>query len=250
MRTMTSVLMIVFFLSSCGKKPSGIDYSNRNQADSLTMDSIAADSSRFLIAELPVYFDSTDYLIHPIGLISLNESKAKRILKGASYSGSDYSDNEFSVDSYRTDCFSGNIMNLVFEDLKTHKQTLLTDKVLNITEVEYLRELSKKTEHHYILYSVIDNDMNKDSKLDYNDIHSLYISEIDGSNFKKITNNAHQYDGGKLIVQDLKYYFRTIEDTDKNGDLTKVDTYHYYYIDFTKDGYKVSEYYPLKLIMK
>ena len=71
MRTLTSILMIVLTLLSCGKQQPKIDYNSQNQSDSLTMDNIAADTSKILIAELPVYFDSTDYLIHPIGLINL-----------------------------------------------------------------------------------------------------------------------------------------------------------------------------------
>jgi len=250
MRTLTSILMIVLTLLSCGKQQPKIDYNSQNQSDSLTMDNIAADTSKILIAELPVYFDSTDYLIHPIGLINLNESEGKRFLEIGSYSGSDYSNSGFSVDSYSEDFFSGNIANLVFEDLKTHNQILLTDKVLNITDVQYLRDLSKKINRHYILYSVIDKDMNFDKNLDYQDITSLYISKIDGTNFKKITNNFHQYIGGKMIIQDLKFYFRTIEDIDKDGNFTKVDKYHYFYIDFANDDYILIEYNPFKLIIK
>ena len=250
MRTLTSILMIVAILSSCGRKQSGIDYNNESQTGSLTIDSIVADTSKILIAELPVYFDSTDFLIHPIGLISLNERAGKRILKIGSYSDSDYLNSGFSVGSYREDYFSGNVTNLVFEDLKTHNQKLLTDKVLNITDVQYLRDLSNKIKRHYILYSVIDKDMNHNGKLDFQDINSLYISKIDGSNFKKVTNNFHEYTGGKLIIRDLKYYFRTIEDIDKDGDFTKNDKYHYYYIDFANDDYKIIEYNLLKLIMK
>jgi hypothetical protein len=242
--------MIVLILSSCGKRQPRIDYNNPNITDSLTMDSLVADTSKVLIAELPVYFDSTDFLIHPVGLVSLNETDDKRILKIDSYSGSDYSNSGFSVNTYKDDYFSGNITNLVFEDLKTHNQTLLTDKVLNITHVQYLRDLSKKIKRHYILYTVIDKDMNNDKRLDYQDINSLYISKIDGSNFKKVTENFHEYNSGKLIIQDLKYYFRTIEDIDKDGDFTKVDKYHYYYIDFANDDYRIIEYNPLKQIIK
>jgi hypothetical protein len=250
MRTLLSTLGIILILSSCGKRQPKIAYNNQNRADSLTMDSIVSDTSKILIAELPVYFDSTDFLIHPIELVSLNDWDSKRKLKIGSYSDRDYSNSGFSVDSYRKDYFSGNITNLVFENLKNRNQHLLTDKVLNITYVQYLRDLSKKINRHYILYSVIDKDLNHDGKLDYQDINSLYISKLDGTDFIKITNNFHEYNGGKLIIQDLKYYFRTIEDTNKDGLFNKVDKYHYYYIDFSNDPYKIIEYNPLKLIMK
>lgn len=248
MRTILSSVFFAIILSSCGDKQPKIDYTNQNQSDSLTMDSIVADTTKILIAELPVYFDSTEYLVHPIGFISINERESKRILKMGSYSDMDYSNSEFSIESYREDYFSGNITNLVFENIRTKNQTLLTDKALNINYVQYLRDLSKKIKRHYILYSVIDMDVNHDGNLDSQDINAMYISDLDGTNFTKITENFHEYNGGKMIIQDLKYYFRTIEDYNKDGVFNKVDKYHYYYIDFSNDSYKVVEYNPLQMI--
>ena len=250
MRKFTNLLIIVLILSSCGKKQPGTNDNNQDQSGTLTMNTIAADTSKILIAELPVYFDSTDYIIHPIGLISLDAREKRWDLKMSSLSKSDYSGSGFEVNSYREDYFSGNVANLVFENLNTRNQTLLTEKFLNITHVQYLRDLSKKINRHYILYSVIDKDMNHDGKYDYNDISSLYISRVDGTDFRKITKNFHHYNGGKLILQDLKYYFITIEDIDKDGNFTKADALHYYYIDFAKSDYKITEYDPLKLITK
>ncbi len=250
MRTLFTILGIVLIFVSCGKRQPKIDYNKESSTDSLTMDSIVADTSKILVAELPVYFDSTEYLIHPIGLISLNDWGNKRMIKSGSYSGSDYSNNEFSVESYREDNFSGNITNIVFENLKDRSQRLLTNKVLNISYVQYLRNLSKKINRHFILYSVIDKDYNHDGKLDYRDISSLYISKLDGTNFEKITKNFHDYIDGKLIIQDLKYYYRTIEDINRDGLFDAKDRYHYYYIDFSNDPYKIVEYNPLRLIEK
>jgi len=250
MRTLTSILMIVLILSSCDKRPLKNDHDKQNQADSLTMDSIACDTSKILIAELPEYFDSTEYLIYPIGFINRTETESKRNLEIGAYSDRDYSNSGFSIDSQREDYFSGNVTNLVFENIKNHNQTLLTEKVLNITSVQYLRKLSKKINRHYILYTVKDKDMNHDSKLDYQDINSLYISRVDGSEFKKITNNSHQYSGGEMIIENLRYYFRTIEDINRDGAFTQADKYHYFYIDFANDDYKIVEHNPLKLIIK
>jgi hypothetical protein len=249
MRTLLSVFGIMLILSSCGKRQPKIDYSNRNQNDSLTMANIVNDTSKVLIAELPIYFDSTEYLIYPVGFVNLNDRENKGILKG-SYSSSDYSNSEFSVESNSNDYFSGSITNLVFENLKSRNQRLLTRKMVCITNVQYLRNLSKKIKRNYLLYSVIDKDLNHDEKLDYQDIESLYISKIDGSDFKKITIDYYDYKDGELIIQDLKYFYRTIEDTNKDGSFDKKDKYHYYFIDFANESYKVIEYDPLKLITK
>lgn len=247
MRTLLSILGIMLILSSCEKRQPRIDYSN--QKDSLTIRNLVNDTSKVLIAELPIYFDSTDYLIHPIGFVSLSDRVNNGILKG-SYSSGDYSNSEFLIESNSNDYFSGSITNLVFEELKSRTQRLLTGKMVCITNVQYLRNLSKKINRQYLLYSVIDKDLNHDGKLDYPDIVSLYVSKIDGSDFKKITIDYHEYKGGELIIQDLKYFFRTIEDTNKDGSFDKKDKYHYYFIDFTNESYKVIEYDPLKLMTK
>jgi hypothetical protein len=250
MRTLLIIWGIVLILSSCEKRQPKIDYSSQNQKDSLTMGNIVNDTSKVLISELPIYFDSTDYLIHPVGFVSLSDRENKGILKTGSFSSRDYSNNDFSVESSHNDFFSGSITNLVFEELKSRNQRLLTGKMVCITNVQYLRDLSKKIKRQYLLYSVIDKDLNHDGELNYQDIGSLYISKIDGSDFKKITIDYHEYKGGELIIQDLKYFYRTIEDTNKDGSFDKKDKYHYYFIDFANESYKVIEYNPLKLITK
>lgn len=248
MRKLITILGIVLIFVSCGTKQAKIDYDKENKADSITIESILADTSKTLVAELPVYFDSTDYLIHPIGLISRDDWGNKKLINRDSYYSSDYSNQEFYVDNYSQDYFSGNITNIVFENLKDRKQSLLTDKVINISYVQYLRDLSKKINRHYILYSAVDKDYNHDGKLDYQDVNSLYISRLDGTNFEKITKNFHNYNDGKLIIQDLKYYYRTTEDINRDGLFDKKDKYHYYFIDFSGDPYKIVEYNPIRLI--
>lgn len=248
--TSVIILGILLILSSCESRQPKIDYNDKNQKDSLSMSSVANDTSKVLVAELPISFDSTDYLMHPIGFIRLDDRENRGILKSGSYSSSGYSGNDFSVESNRNDYFSGTITNLVFEDLRTRNQHLLTENMICITNVEYLRDLSKKIKRQYLLYSVVDKDLNHDGELDYKDIGSLYISKINGADFKKITNNYQEYVNGELILKDLKYFFRTIEDSNKDGEFNKKDKYHYFYIDFANESYKVVEYYPLKLILK
>jgi hypothetical protein len=248
---MRAIIIIIGFnllLFACIKKQPKIDYDKPSGADSITMDSIISDTTKTLVAELPVYFDSTDYIIHLIGFVNVEEWTGKSRLKIGSYSESDYSSSGFSVDSYREDYFSGNITNIVFENIRDGSQHLLAKKALYISYVQYLRELSKKIKRDYIMYSVVDNDNNQDGKLDYNDIRSLYLSNIDGTEFIKISPDFQQYLDGKLILNNLMYYFRTIEDTNKDGDFNSRDNMHYYFVDFTGNSAKVVEYNPFKLL--
>ncbi len=252
MRNLLYVFVIAVFFSSCFKKHPKIDYNNQNKKDSLTMNNIVNDTSKVLIAELPVYFDSTDYMMHPLELENINNKNNKRILNIGSSSISDFSGSSSNVyvESYNSDYISGNIINIVFENIKTKEQRLLTNKVINITSSQFLRELYKKTNQQYMLYTVIDNDLNNDGRMDYQDIGSLYISRLDGTEFTKLTKLYHDYIGGKLILKESKYYYRTIEDINKDGLFNKADKIHYYYIDFSVNPYKVEEYFPLRLITK
>ncbi len=249
MRTFFIFIIIVCLMQiSCFQKHPKIDYSTKN--DSITLNKVVNDTSKVLIAELPVYFDSTDILVHPIGMETIEKKQSNRMMDMDSYSKSEYRNPGFNVYAMQADYITGNMMNLVFENIKSGNQRLLTNKVINISSVQYLRELSHKIKRDYVIYTINDKDMNNDGKLNDLDINSLYISKLDGTEFNKISNQYHEYKGGKLIIQELRYYYRTIEDINKDGLFNKEDKYHYFYIDFTINPYKNVEYFPLKQIVK
>ena len=52
------------------------------------------------------------------------------------------------------------------------------------------------------------------------------------------------------MVKQHKYFFKTIKDVNRDGLINKADKFHYYYLDFANDSYKIIEYYPLKIIGK
>ncbi len=250
MKTIINILGIFLILLSCGKKPLKIDYENQQSNDSLKMENLISDTTKALVAELPILFDSVKFLIHPIGLINLNDRSSKGMIRSGSISGSSHSSSGFYVSSSNENFFSGNMTNLVFENISNEEQRLLTDRVINIKTFRYLKEIYKKVNRQYILYTVIDWDSNHDMELNYFDLESLYMSNIDGSNFKKLTQNQHDYTSGKLIIKELRYYYKTIEDVNRDGLFDKQDKVHYYYIDFTKIPIEVIEYNPLKLIIE
>lgn len=211
----------------------------------LSMDSLASDTSKVLMASLPVFFDSTTVLIHTIGFETIRE-KNLRIKMEYSKSNS-YGDDGYGFWFNKDyDSFWGNIVNLYFENTETNEQRMLTDKALNITVAVYQRALAKKTGRHYLIYQVYDMDYNGDGRLDYNDIPALYVSTLDGKYFTKITRDFHAYVDGHMIVMNQRYYLRTYEDLNKNCRFDEgTDKYHYYYIDFSISPYKVVEYNPL-----
>jgi len=238
----TFIFLLIFI--ACKKEPVQI----ADQPLPLSMDSIAADTSKVLMASLPVFFDSTTVLIHTIGFETIREKNFRSKLeysKSSSYGDDGYAF-RFNKDY---DSFSGNIVNLFFENTETNEQRLLTDKALNITSAIYQRDLAKKTGRHYLIYQVYDMDYNGDGRLDYEDIPALYVSTLDGKYFTKITGDFHAYVEGRMIVMNQRYYFRTYEDVNRNCRFDKgTDKYHYYYIDFSVSPYKVVEYNPFGTI--
>jgi len=129
MRTNLTFLALAFMILSCEHNPPKRD-NNDSEPATLQLDSIIADTSKILVVGLPIYFDSTDFLIHPIGFKNLNDRNSKLML--SRYSGGGYSDIELYVGRNREDSYTGNITNLIFENLETRNQHLLTEQVLNI----------------------------------------------------------------------------------------------------------------------
>lgn len=242
-----AVVVLLASLFSCtgNQDAPRIDYSAGN-TDSLTIESVISDTTKAIIATLPLYFDSTNVLIQPSGLISIKDIYKADIYDRIyeSKMSSREREPEFYANNINGDILSGIMSNIYFDDLNTNTKHLLTNQLISIQRVVYLREIAKNTDRHYLLYSLYDKDTNRNRKLDQNDILSLYISELNGTNFRKITSENHQLLNTKLISFANRYYYTTIEDINKDGHFDKEDKYHYYYIDFSSEPYQVVPYNP------
>lgn len=225
-------------------------------SDTLTVENMLEDTTKVLVAGMPIYLDSTEVLIHPIGWVDMYVEKYNSLVGGSLNIGypelgkskmkdSNYS---FAVHSNDKDYISGQMVNLIFEDVETGAKHKLTDRVMKILTVSYLRNVWRNTGKQYLLYSVIDKDYNRDGKLDGLDMTSYYMSNLDGTKFTKITEDYHYFDTDQLILKNNRYYFRTLEDVNKDGVFNKKDKYHYYYLDLAHDGLSPVEYFPLELL--
>jgi hypothetical protein len=199
------------------------------------------DTTKILVSELPIQFDSTEVLLFAIGLVDLQERGRYSKITSGSYSDADIASSYFNSDN-----LIGNFINIVFQD-KDGKERKLTDKKLKIRNLNFLREIFKKTKTGYLLYSVSDRDSNGDNELNHSDLEALYISKIDGSDFKKLTKELHQFYDWSLIKANNSIHFRTLEDKNKDGELNNKDKFHYYVIEFSGDKYSVTEYNPVKI---
>ncbi len=197
------------------------------------------DSTEIKIADLPIKFSGTNYLLHPIGNVRVYNT-------GSSRSGSSKINNQFSykISNYSTPEITGFITNVMFQHKDSLELKPLTANRMEILSINYLDELALKTNKQFLVYTLVDVDTNKDGKYDDNDIKTLYISKINGTKFTKLTTDLHELLDWQVI--DEKLYFRSIEDINKNGEFDSKDAVHYAVVNLLNDEWKPEVYNPLK----
>jgi len=197
------------------------------------------DSSQIKIADLPINMAGTNILLHPVSDLRVSENN--RIAYGSSktYSVS------YSVSNYDRFELTGYLENIKFQHKDSTALRALTNKKIQIQTVTYLSDFAEKTKKQILIYTVVDEDTNKDGKVDQNDIRSLYISSINGTNFKKLSEKYNELIDWSLMLNQNKLYFRCIKDINKNGAFDKNDSVHYHYVNLLSGDLKVEEYNPI-----
>lgn len=228
-----TTLFLLFILMSCKEdveKPKVI-YSNSTKVK----EQDKQDSTQVEIADLPIQMQGTNYLIHPVAGLNISGGNSKSNVNGVSFKISNYSEYEIT----------GYLRNLKFQEIGSDSIKTLTDKPILVQTATYLKSVSDKVKQQVLVYSLADLDTNKDDKLDVNDIKSLYISEISGNRFTKISEDFQELIDWNLIESKNRLYFRTVEDTNKNGQFDKDDVIHYHYLDLSNKEWKVFDYNPI-----
>jgi hypothetical protein len=188
------------------------------------------------VADLPIHMEGTNFLIHPIGVISGS---------GKGIKSSSDTDQSFTVSNYGEYQITGYLKNLKFQEIGKDSLYALTDKQVLIETATYLKTFADKSKQQFIVYSLADMDTNKDGKLDGNDIKSLYISTVSGQKFTKLSEDFQELIDWKIIESKNVLYFRTIEDTNKNGEFDAEDNLQYHLVNLLDKDWKVSAYKPI-----
>ena len=221
------------FMMSCRDNSKTISHSNQLEVQ------IEKDSSKIDIADLPINIDSTDYLIHPIGYISEYNSRFSSYKSRSAYTS-------YSLSRYTNFSIKGTFSNIKFQQINSEQLTSLTDKIIEITSIHFLEDLRQQTELQLLVYTIRGTDTNKDAKLNSKDVETLYISDIGGKNLKKLTPNLAQIVDWKLIPQLKQLYFKSISDSNSNGEFDKNDTINYQYVNLEDKTLTVKNYDPMK----
>ncbi|WP_298137212.1 hypothetical protein [Flavobacterium sp.] len=195
-------------------------------------------AEKILVADLPVQMEGTSVLLYPIGEFSVSDGSSK-----TKYSSSERA--SFTVSNASENEITGYLSNFKFQQIGSDSLKVLTDKPVLIERVTYLKSIADKTKKQFLVYVLEDMDSNKDGKHDENDIKNLYISNIDGTNFKKLSVDLQEFIDWNVIEAQNRLYFRTIEDINKNGAFDKADKVHYQFVDLLDKELKVVEYNPI-----
>lgn len=231
--------IIILVFSSCKKEietPKVIYQDTKNTV----IQPAKVDSSNIEIADLPIQFNGTKFLIHPIGDYRIFGGKSKY-----SYGSSNSESGSFRISNYNEYEITGYLSNLKFQKIGTDSIKSLTDKAILIQTATYLKAVADKTKQQIIVYTLSDMDTNRDSKLDTNDIKTLYLSTISGDKFTKISSDFQELIDWELIEASNILYFRTIEDTNKNGQFDKDDVINYNFVNLNIKNWKIENYKPV-----
>jgi len=197
---------------------------------------VVSDSNQIEVADLPINMEGTNFLIHPIGVMSGNGKGMK-----SSYD----SEQGFTVSNYGEYQITGYLKNLKFQEIGKDTIYSLTDKQILIETATYLKTFADKSKQQLLVYSLADMDTNKDGKLDNSDIKSLYISTISGQKFTKLSADFQELIDWKIIESKNLLFFRTIQDTNKNGEFDSKDSVQYQFVNLLDKEWKVISYKPI-----
>ncbi|HSD06955.1 hypothetical protein [Flavobacterium sp.] len=228
----------LLFLASCKEeteKPK-VTYDATRAGKELTK----VDTSQIKIADLPIQMEGTNYLIHPVGDLSIYDKGAKN-----KYGSSSVNDLSFTISNTSEYQITGYLQNLKFQEIGSDSIKALTDKPVLIQTATYLKKVSDKINKQIMVYTLMDMDTNKDGKLDVSDITTLYLSKISGEKFTKVSVDFQELIDWNLVESQNRLYFRTVEDTNKNGKFDSKDVVHYNYIDLTAKEWDVKTYNPI-----
>lgn len=229
--------IVVILLSSCREevqKPKVIYDASKSGVVT------KVDSTQIEIADLPIQIEGTDYLIHPVGDLRVFEKGSK-----ARYGSSSVNDVSFTISNLGEYEITGYLQNLKFQKIDSDSISSLTDKPVLILTATYLKAVADRTQNQVMVYTLTDSDTNKDGKIDTGDIKTLYLSDVNGENFTKVSTDLEELVDWSLIESKNRLYFRTIEDTNQNGQFDKNDVLHYNYIDLGLKKWEVKNYKPI-----
>ncbi|RAR75744.1 nucleoside/nucleotide kinase family protein [Flavobacterium aciduliphilum] len=199
------------------------------------------DTAQIKVADLPIHFEGTSVLLFPVGDINVYGRTS-----GMTYdSSSSETQQSFTISNNTENEITGFLQNVGFQEIGNDSICKLTEKPILIETITFLKTIADKTKKQFLIYTLTDSDTNTDGKIDSNDVKSLYLSNVKGEGFVKLSPDIQELIDWNVVENLNRIYFRTIEDINKNGAFDKEDKVRYYYLDLLAKESKVMEYTPI-----
>ena len=111
-----TVLVLIIFLASCFSNEKNISY---DEQEEIEKEDIMTDSSFMKMINMPVHFDSVDYIIFPLTFYKNQDRKSSK--RGYDYEKWDYNESYGSYSYENYDEYIGSFYNLIFQNTKTNE---------------------------------------------------------------------------------------------------------------------------------
>ncbi|WP_066375620.1 MULTISPECIES: hypothetical protein [unclassified Anabaena] len=149
----------------------------------------------------------SDYLMIPVNVKEQNSDKDSFLDKTRDYKRGD-----------------GSLYNLIFYHKQDGKTHLLLDKKAVINAFELIETKPPgKTPTRVFLYKIIDQDTNKDKKLNQQDAVIGYISDLSGKNLKQVTPNNTKMINWVVLPSQNAIFIKIIKDSNNDNKFTTAD---------------------------
>jgi hypothetical protein len=122
--------------------------------------------------------------------------------------------------------------NLLFHNRMMDSTYLLTQEKMYLSQIQTPNTESNTPEH--ILYYTYAKDTDTNGILNYDDAQQLYVSNLDGSEFRQITLNNESLEHIRRSKRKNEIYIKTLIDSNKDLKFTPDDTEQWYIYDLTE----------------
>ncbi|MCZ4317941.1 hypothetical protein O4H26_02965 [Aequorivita viscosa] len=210
-----STIAILFVLFSCNQRHERIQVVENNNLNQKQIDSVLENYN--FEYESFIFIDSTQQAFLPI------TTQRPR-------GGSRLSTKSYEAESYPQ------YWNIIFYNIETGQTNLLTKLKMRISNYHANLRNAGPIISKSIIYEICDTDYDNDNQLTYKDPEQLFISGIDGSNFKRLSPIGEQIMDFQIVPNSDKIIFSTQRDTNEDSEFDKKDELIWYLINLSKES--------------
>jgi hypothetical protein len=164
-----------------------------------------------------IFKEQSDYVMIPASIKDNNQNR------GSYLDSSAYSEKDIQL------------YNIIFFNKINGEKNLLLKKKAIISSFDFLeKKEAGKPSTRFWLYRIIENDTNKDNKLNSQDAIIGYISDSSGRNLQQITPNNTQLISWTIVQSVGAIFIKIIQDSDNDKKFTQRDNINFIKVNLNK----------------